>query len=176
MHIFADMIKIVFLCHGNICRSPMAEYIMKDMVRKAGLESEFLISSAAVSSEETGNSVYPQALDKLAEKGIPAGSHRAHRITVKEFEESALVVVMDRSNLDFLSHIVGQNAVYNSDKVHLLMEYASDVIADEGHGAGRGRFRYPGVADPWYTRDFERSFQDISAGCRGLVARLSSGL
>lgn len=159
------MKKIMFLCHGNICRSPMAEYIMKDLVRKAGREAEFTVSSAAVSTEETGNPIYPPALQKLTEKGIPAGTHRAHQITRSEFDGYDLVIVMDRSNLDLLTYIVGHDAVYDSDKVHMLMEYAG--------GKGRGRFGYPSVADPWYTRDFERSFQDICAGCRGLLTELT---
>lgn len=170
--------KIMFLCHGNICRSPMAEYIMKDLVRKAGMDALFQISSAAVSSEETGNPIYPPALEKLVEKGVPAGNHRAHKITREEFDGYDLIVVMDRSNLDFLSYIVGQNAVFNSGKVHMLMEYACDGTsgagAPEGTPArGRAAFRYPSVADPWYTRDFERSWQDILAGCRGLLSELS---
>lgn len=155
-----EMKKIMFLCHGNICRSPMAEYIMKDLVRRAGVDSMFRIGSAAVSSEETGNPIYPHALKKLKEKGIPAGDHRAHRITREEFDGYDLIVVMDRSNLSYLARIVGQDAVSGSGKVHMLMEYAGD-----------GKSACPDVADPWYTRDFERSYEDILAGCRGLLSR-----
>lgn len=156
----------------------MAEFIMKDILRKSGSEADFMVSSAAVSDEETGNPIYPPALSKLREKGIPAGKHQAHRISVEEFRESDLVIVMDRSNIDFLTYIVGQNAVYNSGKVHMLMEYAQsarDGMAGEGDNpscTGKRQFRYPSVADPWYTRDFETTFQDILAGCTGLAGRL----
>ena len=135
------MIKIIFLCHGNICRSPMAEYVMKDIVRKAGLEDQFMITSGAVSDEEWGNPIYPPAQRKLREKGIPFGHHSAHKISAKEFAEQDVVVVMDRSNLRWLSRIVG-----DITGVHLMMEYA-------------GEMRY--VADPWYTGDFETTYNDV---------------
>lgn len=176
--IMNEMKKIMFLCHGNICRSPMAEYIMKDLVRRVGMDGMFRIGSAAVSSEETGNPIYPPALKKLKEKGIPAGDHRAHRITREEFDGYDLIVVMDRSNLSYLARIVGQDAVSGSGKVHMLMEYAcggtSETGAPEGTPtSGRAAFRCPDVADPWYTRDFERSYEDILAGCRGLLSEIT---
>lgn len=147
------MKKIMFLCHGNICRSPMAEYIMKDIVRKAGLEDQFMITSGAVSDEEWGNPIYPPAQRKLREKGIPFGHHSAHKISAKEFAEQDVVVVMDRSNLRWLSRIVG-----DMTGVHLMMEYAGEMRD---------------VADPWYTGDFETTYNDIIEGCKGLLSSLT---
>lgn len=143
----------MFLCHGNICRSPMAEYIMKDIVRKAGLEDQFMITSGAVSDEEWGNPIYPPAQRKLREKGIPFGHHSAHKISAKEFAEQDVVVVMDRSNLRWLSRIVG-----DMTGVHLMMEYAGEMRD---------------VADPWYTGDFETTYNDVVKGCKGLLSSLT---
>ena len=148
-------IKVVFVCHGNICRSPMAEFVMKELVRRAGLEKEFSITSAAVTAEEQGNPIYPQSARKLQEKGIPFGNHRAHRITPQEYEDNDLVIVMDASNRRLLSRIAGEPS---DGKVHLLMEYAGSS-AD--------------VADPWYTGDFETAYRDIFAGCSALLGILS---
>lgn len=143
----------MFLCHGNICRSPMAEYVMKDIVRKAGLEDQFMITSGAVSDEEWGNPIYPPAQRKLREKGIPFGHHSAHKISAKEFAEQDVVVVMDRSNLRWLSRIVG-----DMTGVHLMMEYAGEMRD---------------VADPWYTGDFETTYNDVVEGCKGLLSSLT---
>ena len=152
--------KILFLCHGNICRSPMAEFVMKDLVRMAGRENDFEITSAAVTDDEKGNPVYPPVKVLLEGKGICTDGHRAHRITSEEFKNADLVIVMDDSNLRLLSGTVGRSVVYESGKVHKLMEYTSAG----GH--------CPDVADPWYTRDFERSYRDILAGCTGLLEAL----
>lgn len=159
------MIKIIFLCHGNICRSPMAEYVMKDLVKKSGLEDKFEITSGAVSDEEWGNPIYPPAQRKLREKGVAFGNHSAHKISLSEFNSQDLVIVMDRSNLRWLSRIVGDYASVSegeplkdsriSGKVHMMMEFA---------GVSRD------VADPWYTGDFEQTYQDVLAGCRGLLS------
>lgn len=165
----------------------MAEFVMKDLVGKSGQEKEFVIASAAVSNEETGSGVYPETKSLLYRKGVPVGEHRAHRITEAEFDEYDLIIVMDRSNISLLCGIVGRENVYGSGKVHLLMEYASSAPASlrpDSHGvAANGRpachggasndrrFAYPDVADPWYTRDFERSYRDILAGCKGLLER-----
>ena len=161
------MKKIIFLCHGNICRSPMAEYVMKDLVRKAGRSDEFEITSGAVSDEEWGNPIYPPAQRKLREKGVAFGHHSAHKISAAEFEAQDLVVVMDRSNLRWLSRIVPDHADASpgssldgsgiSKKVHMMMEFA-----------GQSR----DVADPWYTGDFEQTYQDVLAGCSALLEML----
>lgn len=159
--------KIIFLCHGNICRSPMAEYVMKALVREAGLQKEFEITSGAVSDEEWFNPIYPPAQRKLREKGIPFGKHSAHKISPAEFQDNDLVIVMDRSNLRWLERLVGhfadipagksfENAGIHG-KVHMMMEFA---------GVSRD------VADPWYTGDFEQTYQDVLSGCSGLLKRL----
>ena len=111
--------KIIFVCHGNICRSPMAEFIFRQLVKEEGRENEFVISSAAVSYEEEGNGIYPHAADTLRKHGIPFGRHQAHRISKKEYEEADLVIVMDSSNLRLMGRISE-----NCDKVHKLLEYA----------------------------------------------------
>jgi protein-tyrosine phosphatase len=161
------MEKIIFLCHGNICRSPMAEYVMKDLVAKAGLEDHFNITSGAVSDEEWFNPIYPPAQRKLREKGIRFGDHSAHKISPAEFDAQDLVIVMDRSNLRWLTRIVGDYSEVAAGagledsgirgKVHMMMEFA---------GLSRD------VADPWYTGDFEQTYQDVLAGCKGLLEKM----
>ena len=132
----------------------MAEYVMKDLVRKAGLENELEITSGAVSDEEWFNPIYPPAQRKLREKGIPFGHHSAHKISKAEFDAQDLVIVMDRSNLRWLTRLVGDF----DGKVHMMMEYAC-VARD--------------VADPWYTGDFEQTYQDVLAGCKGLLEQIT---
>ena len=149
--------KIIFVCHGNICRSPMAEYVMKHLVKEKGLENEYHITSGAVSSEEIGNDIYPPAKRKLSEKGIEFSRHKAHKITPQEFSSNNIVILMDQSNLRLLGRIVSDF----EDKVHLMMEFA------EGTRQARD------VADPWYTGDFEQTYQDVYAGCTGLIKMLS---
>lgn len=143
--------KIIFVCHGNICRSPMAEMIF----RYVSAGEEFEISSAAVSYEEEGNGLYPQAAGVLRRHGIPVSAHRAHRISAAEARDCDLMLIMDASNERLLRGIVPSDCI---EKVHYLMEFA-----------GKGR---ASVSDPWYTRDFERAFADILAGCEGLLAWL----
>lgn len=144
--------KIIFICHGNICRSPMAEYVMKHLVKEQGRESEFEITSGAVSREEIGNDIYPPAKRKLHEKGVEFSRHRAHQITPDEFSENDIIITMDSSNMRLLGRIVPNWE--ETGKVHLMMEYA---------GSTRD------VADPWYTGDFEQTYRDVLAGCTGLL-------
>ena len=144
--------KIIFICHGNICRSTMAEYVMKHLVKEQGRESEFEITSGAVSREEIGNDIYPPAKRKLQEKGVEFSKHRAHQITPDEFSENDIIITMDSSNMRLLGRIVPNWE--ETGKVHLMMEYA---------GSTRD------VADPWYTGDFEQTYQDVLAGCTGLL-------
>jgi protein-tyrosine phosphatase len=158
------MIKIIFLCHGNICRSPMAEYVMKDLIRKRGLENEFEVTSGAVSDEEWFNPIYPPAQKKLHEKGISFGNHSAHKISIEEFNAQDLVIVMDQSNLRWLRRIVGDFSSVEAGgtlkdsaikgKVHLMMEFA---------GSARD------VADPWYSDRFDVAYDDILEGCSALL-------
>ena len=148
------MTKILFVCHGNICRSPMAEFVMKDLVRKAGLESDFRIASAATSTEEIGSPVYPPARRKLAEHGIGCAGKTARQLKGGDYAQYDLLVGMDQANLRNMRRICGGDP---GGKMHLLMEFT-------------GR---PGdVADPWYTGDFETTWQDVLAGCRGLLQQV----
>lgn len=145
------MTRILFVCHGNICRSPMAEFVMKDLVRKAGLEKDFLIESAATSTEEIGNPVYPPARRKLAEHGIDCAGKTARQFQNDDYEEYDLLIGMDQANLRNMHRICGGDF---EDKMHLLMEY-TDRPGD--------------VADPWYTDDFDTTWRDVLAGCQGLL-------
>lgn len=145
------MTKILFICHGNICRSPMAESVMKDLVEKAGLETEFLIESAATSTEEIGNPVYPPARRKLAEHGISCAGKTSRQLIRADYGQYDLLIGMDRANIRNMNRICGGDP---EGKLHLLMEYTD----------------HPGdVADPWYTDDFETTWRDVLAGCKGLL-------
>lgn len=151
------MTKILFVCHGNICRSPMAEFMMKDLVKKEGLEDRFLIESAAVSREKIGNPVYPPAREMLARHGISCAGKRARQMTVRDYEEYDLLIAMDRSNLTRMERICGRDT---QGKIHLMMDFTSR----------------PGeVADPWYTGDFTATWRDLEEGCRGLLDYLEKG-
>ena len=148
------MTRILFICHGNICRSPMAEFVMKDMVKKAGRESQFEIASAATSTEEIGNPVYPPARRKLAEHGIDCSGKTARQLKNRDYEQYDLLIGMDRANIRNMYRICGGDF---SDHMHLLMDFTDR----------------PGeIADPWYTGDFEATWRDVEAGCRGLLAQL----
>lgn len=146
------MTKILFVCHGNICRSPMAEFVMKDLVKRAGLESQFYIESAATSTEEIGNPVYPLARRKLAEHGIGCAGKTARQLRNKDCARFDLLIGMDKANLRNMHRICGGDY---DEKMHLLMEFAGRPDAE--------------VADPWYTGDFEATWQDVLAGCQGLL-------
>ena len=144
--------RIIFICHGNICRSPMAEFVMKALVRARGLEDHYYIESAAVSAEETGNPIYPPAKRCLSQHGVPFDNNkRARQITRADYDRFDRIICMDVSNLRLIKRIIPSDP---EGKIHLLMSYT-----------GRGR----DVADPWYTGDFEEAFQDILEGCEAIL-------
>ena len=143
--------KILFVCHGNICRSPMAEFVMKDLVKKAGIENSFYIESAATSTEEIGAGVYPPARRKLAEHGITCEGKTARQMKRSDYDRFDLLVGMDSRN------IVNMRNIYGGDpagKIVKLMDFT---------------YRPGDVADPWYTRDFEATWLDVLEGCRALL-------
>ena len=148
------MIKILFVCHGNICRSPMAEFVMKDLVRKAGLEAEFEIGSAATSTEEIGNPVYPPARRKMAEHGIGCAGKTARQLTAGDYERWDYLVGMDRANLRNMRRICGGDP---KGKISLLLDWTA---------------RPGDIADPWYTGDFEAPWQEVQTGCRALLDQI----
>ena len=148
------MKKILFVCHGNICRSPMAEFVMKSLVEEAGRSGEFVIASAATSREEIGNGVYPPVRRLLASHGIDCSGKTARQLEKRDYEEYDLLIGMDSANLRNMHRICGGDP---QGKISLLLDHT-------GH---------PGdVADPWYTGDFEATWRDVQAGCRALLAKL----
>ena len=149
------MIKILFICHGNICRSPMAEYIMKDLVKKSGRENEFQIASAATSMEEIGNPVYPPARRKLREHGIIAEGHHARRMERSDYREYDYLIAMEQYNVRNMLRILGSDP---EGKIHLLRDFTD----------------HPGdIDDPWYSGDFTTAYQQIEEGCQGLLEHLT---
>ena len=147
------MIKILFICHGNICRSTMAEFVMKDLVKKANLSDQFYIESAATSNEEIGNPVHHGTRKKLAEHGISCAGKTARQMTAADYDRFDLLIGMDNDNFRRMNRICGGDP---EGKIHLLLDYTNR----------------PGeVADPWYTGDFEATWRDVSEGCRELLAQ-----
>ena len=144
------MTKVLFICHGNICRSTTAQWVFTEIVRKNGMESEFYIDSAATSREEIGNPIYPPAKRKLEEKGIPVGAHRSVQVTKADYDKYDYLIIMDNRNRNLLSRIIPDDP---ETKIHTLMSFT-----------GNDRE----IADPWYTGDFETAYQDILEGCEAL--------
>ena len=147
------MIKILFVCHGNICRSPMAEFVMKDLVKKAGREKEFLIESAATSTEELGNPVHRGTQQKLAQFNISVAGKTARQMTKKDYEEFDYIIAMDSFNTRNIARIVDDK----DGKVSKLLNYAGE----------KGD-----IADPWYTGNFDETYEDVLRGCKGLLKHL----
>ncbi len=141
------MTKLLFVCHGNICRSPMAEFVMRDLVDKAGLADQFFIASAATSAEEIGSPVYPPARRKLAEHGISCAGKTARQLRRSDYEEYDLLIGMDAANLRNMRRVCGGDA---AGKLRLLLDF-TDCPGD--------------VDDPWYTGDFDATWRDVEAGC-----------
>ena len=149
-----DKVKILFVCLGNICRSPMAEFYMKDLVRREGCADRFEIASAATSNEERGNPVYPPARRKLMEHGIDPSGKTARQMTRADYEHYDLLICMDASNLRNMERICGGDP---DGKMSMLMSFAG---------------RNEEVADPWYTGDFAGVYRQITEGCRAMLAQL----
>ena len=149
------MTRILFICLGNICRSPMAEFVMKDMVRKAGEADQFEIASAATSREEVGNPVYPPARQKLAEHGISCKGKTARQLCAEDYSYYDLLIGMEKANLRNMQRICGGDP---EGKMHLLLD---------------GTVHPHDVADPWYTGDFDAAWRDIEIGCRSLLEKLT---
>lgn len=149
-----NKIKVLMVCHGNICRSPMAEYILKDMVRKNGLENKFYIESAATSYEEIGNPVYPPARAELAKHGIGCKGHVARKLVKADFEEFDYLIAMEEYNLRNIRREFGEAL---AKKVSLLLDY-TDMPGD--------------IDDPWYTGSFDVTYNEIVMGCEGFLATI----
>ena len=145
------MIKVLFICHGNICRSPMAQFVFEDMVSKRGLSDLFEIDSAATSREEIGNGVHSGTLRKLRQVGVPVHAHRARQITVEDYRHFDYIIAMERYNLTNLRNVIGEDV---DKKVYLLLSFA---------GVDRD------IADPWYTGNFDVTYDDIKTGCAALL-------
>ena len=145
------MIKVLFVCHGNICRSPMAEYVMKDLVEQRGMADWFDIASAATSTEEIGNDVHYGTQQKLAQVGVACPKRKARQMTRKDGAQYDYLIGMDRYNIRNMQRIC---AAEDAGKVHLLLEYAGE----QGD-----------IADPWYTGNFDETYDDVLRGCKGLL-------
>lgn len=148
------MIKILFVCHGNICRSPMAEFVLRDMAQKQGIADQFIIASAATSTEEIGNPVHSGTRRKLKEFGISTEGKTAVQLKKKDYMYYDYLLGMDKRNIQNILRIVGED---QGSKVHLLLEYASNTRD---------------IADPWYTGDFNQTYDDIKEGCEGFLTYL----
>ena len=149
------MIKILFICHGNICRSPMAEFVMKDIVNKAGMSDKFHIASCATSTEEIGNPVHYGTKRKLAEVGISCEGKRAVQLTKKDYDEYDMLIAMDEMNIRNIMRIIKSDPKI---KVSLLLAHS-----DENRS----------IADPWYTGNFDNTYNDILKGCTALFEELT---
>ena len=150
------MIKVMFVCLGNICRSPMAEFVLKDMVKKQGLEKEFYIKSSATSSEEIGNDIHYGTRDKLIQNGISFTKRKAVKLRAEDYKKYDYIIGMEKSNVINIKRIVGEDV---DDKIYKLLDF-SDTPRD--------------IADPWYTGNFENTFNDIVEGCNGFLLTLEN--
>ena len=147
------MIKILFLCHGNICRSPIAEFVFKNLMKD--YKEGFYVDSKAVSRDEIGNGIYPPAQKKLREKNIPFDNHRSTQITLEDYNNFDYIIVMEEYNIPRLMRIIGEDV---DNKVYKILDF-TDTPGD--------------IEDPWYTGNFDETYDDILEGCRALLASLS---
>ena len=152
------MIKVLFICHGNICRSTMAEYVMKDMVKKAGLEHKFYIDSAGTSREEIGNPVHHGTRKKLQQENIPCGNHKARQLTKDEYTQFDYLIAMDSWNVKNIMRIIGSDP---EGKVSKLLDFTN---------------RKGDIADPWYTGNFDQTYEDVKEGCECLLQKCKLNL
>ena len=148
------MIKILFICHGNICRSPMAEFVLWDMITKEHLEQEFEVASAATSTEEIGNGIHPGTRKKMTEVGIPVRPHRAVQMTRQDYKKYDYLIGMDQWNLRNMKRMLREDPEH---KIGLLLDFT-------GHPRD--------IADPWYTGDFDATYEDVREGCEALLEYL----
>ena len=148
------MIKILFVCHGNICRSAMAKYMFIDLIKKQNLQNKFVVDSAAVSYEEEGNGLYPPAKEILQKYNIHFDNHKAHRMQKSDYDRFDFIIGMDESNIYNIMRIIGEDP---SNKVHRLLEFSANPRD---------------IADPWYTGNFEVAFRDIKEGLEALLNHL----
>ena len=150
------MIKILFICHGNICRSPMAQYVLQDMVEKNDVAKDFYIDSAATSTEEIGNGVHYGTRRKLASEGIFCGNHRAIQLTKRDYDKYDYLIGMDSANIRNINRIVGSD---DNQKVYRLLDFTNEPRD---------------IADPWYTGNFDKTYVDIVKGCEALLKYLEN--
>lgn len=150
------MIRVLFVCHGNICRSPMAEFVMKDLVQKAGLADSFEIESAATSTEELGNPVHRGTRKILAARGISCEGKTARQIRREDYDKFDYLIGMDDDNVRRMRHMLRGDP---DGKIYKLLEFANSSRS---------------IADPWYTGDFEATYRDVMEGCEALLGKFAS--
>lgn len=148
------MTKILFICLGNICRSTMAEYVMKDLVQKAGVKEQFYIDSAGTSDEEHGNGVHTGTRKKLAQEGIHCGNHRARQMKKSDYDDYDYLIGMENSNMRNMMRICGGD---DEHKMYRLLDFSN---------------RHDDIADPWFTGNFEDTYRDVDEGCRAFLKYL----